>query len=107
MCGHLHNFLRMRFDFSDKYKVNIDMINLMNMTVDKFSKKIFPNDTIQDPENGEFVLWEAEKILTRTKLKYFTHLLLMLSLPAKIEPPELQPTIPSLCKQVRISYEND
>ena len=53
-CGKLYNYLGMKFYFSEKYKVGIDMIDYMNKMVNNFSIKLKPNGTSPDPTTGVF-----------------------------------------------------
>ena len=54
MFGHIHKYLGLKFYFSDKDKVKIDIIDYMNAMVNNFPVKFKSNDTILDPETGFF-----------------------------------------------------
>ena len=71
MHRHVHNYLRMTFYFSDKYKLKIDMINYMNAMVNDLYIKFNPNDTILDPENGDFFSVGNSEDLRKYKAQLF------------------------------------
>ena len=47
--GKIHDYLGMTFDFSEKGKVKIDMIDYMSSMVDDFSVDFKPGDTAPTP----------------------------------------------------------
>jgi hypothetical protein len=47
--GKVHDYLGMTFDFSEKGKVKIDMIDYMESMVDDFSVKFRPSDVVANP----------------------------------------------------------
>jgi hypothetical protein len=48
-CGGVHDYLGMTFDFSEKGKVKINMIDYMEAMVNDFSTTFKPNDTAPTP----------------------------------------------------------
>ena len=71
MHRHVHNYLRMTFYFSDKYKLKIDMINYMNATVDDLLIKFNPNDTRTDPATEHLFLVGNSENMIKYKAQEF------------------------------------
>ena len=61
----------MKFDLSNKNKVDIYIINYMNEMVDNFPIKLDPNDTSPDPATGNLFGLVNIKELTEGKSQEF------------------------------------
>ena len=76
MRGKVHDYLRMKFYFSEKNKVNIGMIDYTNATINKIPIKLKPNDTSPYPATGYFLLlWTTVTNLARKNIKNPTQFL--------------------------------
>jgi hypothetical protein len=67
--GNIHDYLGMMFDFSERWKVKIDMINYMGAMIDDFSMKFRPTDTAPTPAAEDlFVEGEGKDLDMQQKL---------------------------------------
>ena len=72
-CGTVHDYLGMTFDFSEKGKVKVDMIDHMAAMFDDFSTKFKPDDTAPNPAaEDSFAEVTADDLDTQQASEYNT-----------------------------------
>ena len=105
--GKIHNYLGMRFDFSEKGKVKIDMIDYMKAMVDESSFNLQPNDTAPTPAAEDlFTLGEGEPLAKKEAEEFHTVVAKGL-FACKRARPDIHPTIAVLCTRVKAPNKND
>ena len=71
--GYIHDYLGMTFDFSEKGKVKVDMIDYVSAMVDDFPIKFKPNDTAPTPAAEDlFAEGTGEKLDKECKENFHT-----------------------------------
>ena len=69
--GKKHNYLGMHFDFLEKGKVKIDMIDYINQIVDDFSIVLGDKDTIKTPAKDNIFKVDDSEDLNKSKAEEF------------------------------------
>jgi hypothetical protein len=105
--GDIHDYLGMTFDFSEKGKVKIDMIDYMEAMVDTFSTKFKPSDTASSPAAEDlFAEGEGGDLEKQRSEEYHTFVAKGL-FACKRARPDIHPTIAVLSTRVKKPNEND
>jgi hypothetical protein len=105
--GNIHDYLGMTFDFSEKGKVMIDMIDYMSAMVDDFSTKYKPNETAPSPAAEDlFAGGEGNDLEQQRAEEYHTFVAKGL-FACKRARPDIHPTIAVLCTRVKKPNEDD
>ena len=105
--GHKHDYLGMTFDFSEKGKVKIDMIDYMAAMVDDFSTEFKPNDKVSCPAGDDLFNVGTSKPLDADKAAEFHTFVAKGLLACKRARPDIHPTIAALCTRVKQPNQDD
>ena len=105
--GDIHDYLGMKFDFSVRGKVMIDMIDYMESMVDDFSIKFKMTDTAPTPAAEDlFAEGEGNALEPQQAKEYHTFVAKGL-FACKRARPDIHPTIAVLCTRVRQPNEDN
>lgn len=106
-CGKVHDYLGMPFDFSEKGKVKIDMIDYMEAMVDDLSTVFKPSDTAPTPAAPDlFAQGESEELDTKRAEEFHTFVAIGL-FASKEAPPDIPPMIAVMYTRVKKPKEDD
>ena len=105
--GHKHDYLGMTFDFSEKGKVKIDMIDYMAAMVDDFSTEFKPNDKVSCPAGDDLFNVGTSKPLDADKAAEFHTFVAKGLFACKRARPDIHPTIAALCTRVKQPNQDD
>jgi hypothetical protein len=97
----------MMFDFSEKKKVKIDMINYMGAMVDDFSTKLKKTDTAPTPAAEDLFTEGESKDLDTKRAEEFHTFVAKGLFACKRARPDIHPTIAVLCTRVKKPNEDD
>ena len=97
----------MTLNYSDKGKVKIYMREYVNKTVDDLPIKLDENYTAATPSNNKLFENENSNILSKEKAYTFQTITAKGLFLFKIERPDIQPTIASLCSRAKNPNEGD
>ena len=98
--GKIHDYLGMRFDFSEKGKVMIDMIEYMAAMVDEFSTKFKPTDTASSPAAEDLFAEGTGKKLGTDQAEEFHTFVAKGLFACKRARPDIHAAIAALCTRV-------
>jgi hypothetical protein len=105
--GDVHDYLGMTFDFSEKGKVKIDMIDYMEAMVDEFSTKFKSTETAPSPAAEDlFAAGDGDDLEKQRSEEYHTFVAKGL-FACKRARPDIHPTIAVLCTRVKKPNEDD
>jgi len=105
--GKVHDYLGMTFDFSEKGKVKIDMIDYMEAMVDDFSIKFKPNETAPSPAADDlFAEGEGNKLDKDSADEFHTFVAKGL-FACKRARPDIHTAIAVLCTRVKEPNRDD
>jgi hypothetical protein len=105
--GGIHDYLGMTFDFSEKRKVKIDMINYMEAMVEDFSVKYKKTDTAPTPAAEDLFAEGESKNLDIKRAEEFHTMTAKGLFACKRARPDIHPTIAVLCTHVKQPNEDD
>ena len=105
--GGIHEYLGMTFDFTEKGKVKIDMIDYMEAMVDEFPMNFKPNETAPSPAAGDlFAEGEGDDLETQ-RSETFHKFVAKGLFACKRARPDIHPTIAVLSTRVKKPNEDD
>ena len=105
--GKIHDYLGMRFDFSDKGKVKVDMIDYIESMVDEFPITLKPNDTAPNPAAEDlFAQGTGEKLGTEQAQQFHTWVAKGL-FACKRARPDIHTAVAALCTRVKSPNQDD
>jgi len=105
--GHKHDYLGMTFDFSEKGKVQIDMIDYMASMVDDFSTKFKTTDTAKTPAADNLLDVGTSEPLEAEQAAEFHTFVMKGMFACKRARPNIHPTIAALCTRVKSPNQDD
>ena len=106
--GPIHEYLGMRFDFSEKGKVKVDLIDYINSMLDEFSVKFGPNDTAPTPAaENLFAAGDEDKPLDKERADEFHRFVAKGLFACKRTRPDILTAIATLCTRVKKPNEDD
>ncbi len=105
--GDIHDYLGMTFDFSEKGKVKVDMIDYMNAMVDEFPMEIKPDEIAPNPA-AEDLFKEGTGAKLKTEHADTFHTIIAKGLFAcKRARPDIHTAISVLCTRTKKPNLND
>ena len=105
--GPKHNYLGMNFDFSEKGKVIIDMINYMNAMVDDFSRPFSKKDVAPTPAKEDLFSVGKDKKISREQAEEFHTFVAKGLFACKRARPNIHTAIALLCSRVKNPNKSD
>jgi hypothetical protein len=105
--GKIHDYLGMRFDFSEKGKVKIDMIDYIASMIDESSIKLRASDTAPTPAAEDFFAEGSGAKLNDKQREEFHTIVAKGLFACKRARPDIHPTIATLCTRVRSPTTED
>ena len=105
--GFKHDYLGMTFDFSEKGKVKIDVIDCIENKVDDFSVKFGPTDTASTPAAENLFAKGDSPELPKEKAEEFHTFTAKGLFACKRARPDIHTTISTLCTRVHKPNEDD
>ena len=105
--GPIHDYLGMRFDFSEKGKVKIDMIDYMCAMVDEFSTKFKPTDTAPNPAADDLFNKGTSNPLDMDKADEFHTFVAKGLFACRRARPDTHHVIAALCTRVKNPNQDD
>ena len=105
--GHVHDYLGMTFDFSEKGKVKIDMIDYMCGMVDDFSTKFKPTDTAPNPAAEDLFAEGTGPKLDKEQANEFHTFVAKGLFACKRARPDIHTAITALCTRVKTPNRDD
>ena len=70
-CGDVHNYLGMTFDFSDKGKVQVGMVDYIENMIDDFSVKLKMGETAPTPATEDLFSVGPDALLPKVQAEKF------------------------------------
>ena len=99
--GKIHDYLGMRFDFSEPGKVKVDMIDYVKEMLDDFSENFKPTDSAPSPAAEDlFAAGNSKKLDTERANEFHTFVAKGLWA-SKRARPDINPAIAVLCTRVK------
>ena len=105
--GKVHDYLGMKFDFSEKGKVKVSMNEYTQQMIDDFSVVIGESDTMNTPAGVNLFKKGPNKLLERSRCEEFHTMTARGLFLTKRARPDIQQTIAVLCTRVQNSNESD
>jgi hypothetical protein len=105
--GKVHDYLGMNFDFSEKGKVKIDMINYMKAMVNDFSIKFGEKDTAPTPATDDLFAEGNGPKLDKKRAEEFHTFVAKGLFACKRARPDIHTAISALCTRVKSPNEDD
>jgi len=105
--GKVHDYLGMKFDFTEKGKVKIDMVDYMSSMVDDFSTKLSPTDVAPTPAGEDLFSEGKGPKLDRQRTEEFHTVVAKGLFASKRARPDIAPTIAVLATRVKSPDEDD
>jgi hypothetical protein len=105
--GNVHPYLGMTFDFSEKGKVKIDMIDYMEALVDDFSTKFKSSDTAPTRAPEDLFAEGESELLDKQRAEEFHTFIAKGMFACKQAHPDIHPMIALLCTCVKKPNEDD
>ena len=105
--GKVHDYLGMKFDFSERGKVKIDMVKYIEDMVDDFSMKLNKTDVERTPAAEDLFAEGKGETLDKTRAEEFHTVVAKGLFACKRARPDIHPTIAILCTRVQAPKESD
>lgn len=105
--GKVHDFLGMKFDFRERGKVRIDMVDYILKMLEESPIKLSKTDTATTPASNGLMQKGHSQTLDKKRKKAFHTTVAQGLFVSKRGRPDIQPTVAVLCTRVQDPNESD